>query len=250
MRVLLISDVHGNYDALKSVLESARGFDYVWVLGDLVDYGPEPHMVIDLVREIKPEVLLMGNHDYAVAYNTDCRCGQELHDLSVYTRLNISYRLLTRDQLDWLRNLKHYERVNTPLGRVFIVHGAPSNPLYGYIKPDLPVNELESLLYEPREGFTIKQKLVSADYVIVGHTHIPFSLTLKNIKVFNPGSVGQPRDGDPRASYAILNLENMEFKHYRVEYNVDNVVKKLRELNIDRLVVEKLEKILMTGRVQ
>jgi len=123
MRVLLISDVHGNYDALKSVLESARGFDYVWVLGDLVDYGPEPHMVMDSVREIKPEVLLMGNHDYAVAYNTDCRCGQELHDLSMYTRLNISYRLLTRDQLDWLRNLKHYERVDTPLGRAFIVHG-------------------------------------------------------------------------------------------------------------------------------
>ena len=101
-----------------------------------------------------------------------------------------------------------------------------------------------------QKGFTIKHKLVSADYVIVGHTHMPVSLTLKNIKVFNPGSVGQPRDGDPRASYAILNLENMVFKYYRVEYNVDNVVKKMRELNIDRLVVEKLGKILMTGRVQ
>ncbi|MCC6041942.1 MAG: metallophosphoesterase, partial [Desulfurococcaceae archaeon] len=93
MRVLIISDIHGNYDALKTVLETARGFDYIWFLGDLVDYGPEPHLVVDLVREIKPEVALMGNHDYAVAYNTDCMCAQELHDLSVYTRLNISYKL-------------------------------------------------------------------------------------------------------------------------------------------------------------
>jgi protein phosphatase len=248
LRVLIISDIHGNYDALKMVLETARGFDYIWFLGDLVDYGPEPHLVVDLVREIKPEVALMGNHDYAVAYNTDCMCAQELHDLSVYTRLNISYKLLTKDQIDWLKTLKRYERVNTPQGKIFIVHGAPSNPLYGYIKPDQPAALLESLLYEPQEGFTIKRRLVDADYVIVGHSHIPFSLTFKNIKVFNPGSIGQPRDGDPRASYAILDLETMEFKQYRVKYDVDSVVRKLMELNINPPVVEKLRSILMEGR--
>jgi|GEM_PF-3859215 hypothetical protein len=118
----------------------------------------------------------------------------------------------------------------------------------GYIKPDQSASLLESLLYEPQEGFTIKRRLVDADYVIVGHSHIPFSLTFKNIKVFNPGSVGQPRDGDPRASYAILDLETMEFKHYRVKYDVDSVVRKLMELNINPLVVEKLRIILMEGR--
>ena len=88
MRILVLSDVRGNVDALKAVVKHAGKWDYLWVLGDLVDYGPEPHIVVDMIRELKPDVIVRGNHDHAVAYNVDCRCNTATHELSVYTRLN------------------------------------------------------------------------------------------------------------------------------------------------------------------
>ncbi|MEM4003460.1 MAG: metallophosphoesterase family protein, partial [Ignisphaera sp.] len=75
MRIVIVSDVHGNTEALRAVLDSAERWDGVWFLGDFVDYGPEPHIVIDIVRTLKPDVIVMGNHDSAVAFDMDCRCG-------------------------------------------------------------------------------------------------------------------------------------------------------------------------------
>ncbi|MGB9816824.1 MAG: metallophosphoesterase family protein [Desulfurococcaceae archaeon] len=247
MRILIISDIHGNMDALRAILDNAEKYDYLWVLGDLVDYGPEPHLVIDAVREMKPDLVIMGNHDYAVAYNTDCKCAVEMHELSVYTRFNISYRLLTSSQVNWLKTLRHVAKIEDSNRRIYIVHGAPANPLYGYLKPNQPLSRIEEMLTEPSSPYSLKRKLVEADYVIVGHTHIPMKLEVKGIKVCNPGSVGQPRDGDPRASYAILDTEKGEFTVHRVKYNVERVVEKLKELKVDTAVLKKLETILMKG---
>jgi protein phosphatase len=249
LRVLIISDIHGNADALKAVLESARRFDAIWVIGDLVDYGPEPHIVVDIIRELKPEVIVMGNHDYAVAYNTDCKCHQILHDLSVYTRLNISIKLLTHEQVNWLKTLKHNVKLKLSNKCIYIVHGAPRDPLYGYLKPDLPIRDLEELLTEPASKYSLRTKLVDADHVILGHTHISFTLEVKGINVLNPGSVGQPRDGDPRASYAIFDLETYNFTHYRVKYNVERVIDKLKALKLEYNVIKRLEEIIRTGNV-
>ena len=105
MRVLVISDVHGNADALRAVLEDAGRWDDVWVLGDLVDYGPEPQVVVDMVRELRPGLVVRGNHDNAVAFGVDCLCDPKVHELSVYTRQAISARLLSREQVEWLRGL-------------------------------------------------------------------------------------------------------------------------------------------------
>jgi predicted phosphodiesterase len=169
VKILIISDIHGNSVALRTVLEDAKRWDYVWVLGDLVDYGPEPHIVIDIVRELKPDVIVMSNHDYAVAFNTDCRCDPEIHELSEYTRRNISYRLLSREQIEWLKSLPIKIEKNVNGRKIYIVHGSPRNPLYGYLKPDLSKDEI--LLQITPSIYAVKPRPVNADIVLVGHTH-------------------------------------------------------------------------------
>ena len=104
MKILVLSDVHSNKYALDTILKHARKIDYTIFLGDAVDYGPHPAEVIDILRE-NVDIWIMGNHDNAVAFNVDCKCSQELHDLSVYTRENITLKLISDDQKKFLQNL-------------------------------------------------------------------------------------------------------------------------------------------------
>lgn len=247
MNVLVISDIHGNLTALKTVLENSKGWSDVWVIGDLVDYGPEPHLVVDLIKDLKPSVIVMGNHDYAVAYNVDCKCREEVRELSVYTRMNISLKLLSREQIDWLKKLRKSADTSLAGKRVYIVHGSPSDPLYGYMKPNLPHDVLLNMLLLKQSEYSLSSKAVDADVVIAGHTHIPMKITVHNTVVFNPGSVGQPRDGDPRASYGLLNLDNFEFKVVRVKYDIDSVISKLKCLGLELRYLLWLERILRQG---
>lgn len=245
MRALIISDIHGNSDALNAVISSYSGWDYLWVLGDLVDYGPEPHVVVDIIRELRPDVVVMGNHDHAVAFNTDCRCAPELHELSEYTRSKISYRLLSRDQITWLSTIPRIYNGSYGDLRVYIVHGSPRNPLYGYLKPTLPLSELRLSLTPSITAMSPKP--VDADVVITGHTHIPMDIKVDSIRVLNPGSVGQPRDGDPRASYMVVDLNDFRVELRRIKYDVSRVISKLRSLNLDVKYVTWLERILTKG---
>jgi protein phosphatase len=247
VKVLIISDIHGNADALKTLLESVGGWDYVFVLGDLVDYGPEPHVVVDLIKGLRPDVVLMGNHDYAVAFNTDCRCAPELHELSEYTRVNISYRLLSKEQIDWLKSLPITRNLTIDNVRIYLTHGSPRNPLYGYLKPSLPESEI--LLALTPNMYAVRPQPVDTDLIVVGHTHIPMDLRIRGMRVLNPGSVGQPRDGDYRTSAAILDLRSGEFRLYRNHYDVEGVIKKLRSLGLDLKYLTWLERILINGRV-
>ncbi len=247
MRILIISDIHGNADAFKAVIEDASRWDSIWILGDLVDYGPEPHIVIDMVKELKPNVIIAGNHDYAVAYNTDCRCAPEIHELSEYTRRSISMKLLSREQINWLKTLPLHI-VNIVAGKkMFAVHGSPRNPLYGYLKPSLSKEEL--LLQLTPTLFAVKPAPIKADIVLVGHTHIPATIEVEGIRVLNPGSCGQPRDSDPRASYAIYDTENNTFTTCRVKYSIDRVIEKLKKLNLEERYFTWIADILKRGSI-
>ena len=247
MLSLLLSDIHGNADALRAVVEKVGKWDALWILGDLVDYGPEPHIVVDLVRELKPDLILMGNHDNAVAYGVDCMCAPELHDLSEYTRREVSYRLLSSEQIAWLRSLPKMAQLTAGSARVYAVHGSPRNPLYGYLKPDLPVEEI--LLALTPSPIAVKPKPVAADVVLVGHTHLQFDLGVGRTRVVNPGSVGQPRDGDPRAAYALIDLDNWSVKLGRVEYDIWKTVRKLERLSLDQQHLLRLKGVLLSGKV-
>jgi len=241
----VISDIHGNADALKAVIENCSRWDQLWVLGDLVDYGPEPHVVVDMVRELKPDVVVRGNHDHAVAYGVDCRCDPSVHELSVYTRVNISLKLLSHEQISWLKSLP-IKQVVAVHGKVFyLVHGSPLNPLYGYLRPDLSREELAANLRES----PLAKSTIRADYLIVGHTNIAFSLKADTVQILNPGSVGQPRDGDPRASYLVIDFERNEYTHYRVKYDLDKVVEKLRSLVREEKYFNWLREILYNASI-
>ena len=231
MRILVISDIHANYTALEAVLKDAGTVDETWCLGDMVGYGPDPNAVVEQVREIPNLTCILGNHDMAVigkipfeAFNGDARRTLEHHE-----------RVLTADNMDYLRILPHNLKVR---GEVSIVHGSPRDSVWEYI-----LNTLSARLNF--DHFT-------TPWCFVGHSHLQcmFQLDQKTDRVnlfpirsgdhvtmqpraiLNPGSVGQPRDRDPRAAYAIYNSEQNVWEPRRVMYNIPEVQKRIRDANL------------------
>jgi len=234
MRVLIISDIHGNSVALKAVLEHEK-YDAVWFLGDLTDYGPNPEEVLDILRDLKPEIWVTGNHDYANAFGVDCHCGEKTHELSVYTRENITMKKLSKEDRVFLRTLPLYESKLIDGKKYYFVHACPSNPLYGY-------------MFEPDEE-CMKNDLgmrIDVEMLVYGHTHFPVYATKDNYAIFNPGSVGQPRDGNSQASYGIY---DGKFTLKRIKYDVEEVVRRLKQLNLEGRYTEFLIRILRAGKV-
>ncbi len=196
MRVLIISDIHANLSALEAVLEEAGEFDAAWCLGDLVGYGPDPNECIERVRSLPNLSCIIGNHDLAAldlldpeAFNPEARAAV------LWTQ-----RAITPSSAEYLKQLP----TTIGKGNVTLVHGSPRHPVWEYLL-DAQTAGL-NFAYFPTQ------------FCIVGHTHLPNLFTLKKknraveqqiptpnaaIKlsvrtILNPGSVGQPRDRDPR----------------------------------------------------
>ncbi len=242
MRWLIISDAHGNYDALRRVLDSER-YDEVIFLGDAVDYGPQPAETLDLLREVG-SILLKGNHDAAAAHGISCMCREELRPLSEYTRANVTLKILSKEDLKFLARLP--DKAEPLLGelRTYAVHASPRDRLYGYVMPDMSDEELEEQMHEL--GLAGPRKL-DHELVLLGHTHRAMVREL-NSKIVNPGSVGQPRDGDPRASYALLEDGRLELR--RISYDVEGVISKLRGLRLEKWAEDQLVHILRNGSIE
>ena len=231
MRILVISDIHANYTALQMVLKDAGPADETWCLGDLVGYGPDPNAVVEQVRELTHLTCIMGNHDMAVvgkmaleSFNGDAR-----------RSLMWTEKVLNADNMNFLHSLPQSTKVR---GEVTMAHGSPRDPLWEYV-----LNTLTARLNF--EHF-------DTPFCFIGHSHIQcmFQLnedkdrvTLESVKVnqptilmprvlLNPGSVGQPRDRDPRAAYAIYETESRQWEARRVEYNVKEVQQRLREAGL------------------
>jgi predicted phosphodiesterase len=237
MRILIISDIHANLAALEAVLESAGEYDAVWCLGDLVGYGPNPNECIECVRSLPNLICLVGNHDKAV-----------LGDLDVNTFNNDArYALLwTRDALKpqntaYLHSLPPI----TEIGSFTLAHASPRQPVWEYI--------LNRTIASENFGY------FTTNYCLVGHTHVPVvyqesdlvgdcleflpnyesPLILNSERlIINPGSVGQPRDANPHAAYAILDLEAHTWQYRRAIYDVDRTQRQMRARNFpERLVL-------------
>jgi diadenosine tetraphosphatase ApaH/serine/threonine PP2A family protein phosphatase len=240
----VISDIHGNASALRAVLADidAAGIKRIVCLGDIVGYGPEPLECVDLVAT-RCEWSLMGNHDFGVLYEpTNFNPGAEA--AAYWTRKAFD------DEPDDARRASRYQflgrlkvrvadwRADWPRS-ILAVHGSPRRPINEYIFPDDVLNAADKL----RAIFSQVD-----DLCIVGHTHVPgvftsepdfyppdeigSGATYKFVQgekaVINVGSVGQPRDHDPRASYAVLHADRVEFR--RVEYDVDSTARKIRAI--------------------
>ncbi|THE66583.1 metallophosphoesterase [Salinadaptatus halalkaliphilus] len=219
MKIGLISDVHGNRVALEAVLADMPPVDRLCCAGDVVGYNPWPADCVDELRD-REVPTVMGNHDVATAdetafqFNGMARAGVE------HARAELS-----SEQLAWLADLPA-ERLLCD-GRLKLVHGNPDDPKR-YTTYTYPRQFSPELLGEE-------------DILVLGHTHVQCVREYDEGIVVNPGSVGQPRDGDPRASYAVLDLEAITVDTHRVEYDIAAVQKGVAEAGLPTRIGTRLE---------
>jgi len=233
MRILVISDLHANWPALEAVL-GAEPFDRLVVVGDLVSYGPHPREVVVWVRD-HATATVRGNHDDALANGRDCRCAPTSKPLAEATRA-VHRRLLQPEETQFLGSLPHTASLRAADQTFFAVHASPRDHLYRYtLTPQAPEKHIR------REVAGLR-----ADYVLLGHTHLPMIRRLGRRTVINPGSVGQPRDGDPRASYAVIEDGDVVLK--RIAYDVERTIRDLRALPLPAEIADGLVSILRDGR--
>jgi putative phosphoesterase len=198
MRLGVLSDLHANRVALDAVVEDLPPVDGLVCAGDVIGYNPWPADCVEFLRD-REVPTVMGNHDRAVATGTSFR-------FNGMARAGVEHAAdhLRDEQVRWLADLPDERRVAND--RVKLVHGHPDDP-NRYTYPDLFSSDL----------------LGDEDVLVLGHTHIQHHEMYDEGVVLNPGSVGQPRDGDPRAAYAVLDLDTMTVEEHRVEYDVATV---------------------------
>jgi putative phosphoesterase len=205
MRLGVVSDIHGNRIALEAVLDDMPSVDRLVCAGDVVGYNPWPADCVATVRE-RSVPTVMGNHDRAVAQDSAFR-----FNAMAKAGVDHARESLDDDALSWLDGLPEARTVAD--GRVKLVHGHPEDP-DRYTYPEE---------FSPR-------MLGDEALLVTGHTHVQDHRVFDEGVVMNPGSVGQPRDGDPRAGYAVVNLSEEQgddavtVEERRVEYDIDAVI--------------------------
>ncbi len=242
MRCLVISDIHANLAAFEAVLQDAGDFDMIWCLGDMVGYGPDPNECVARLRKTR-HICLAGNHDWAVLGKLDLRgFNADARKANEWTQ-----RVINAAARSYLQGLppQRVEQENYTLA-----HGSPRQPIWEYILDSLAA-ELNFLAF-------------STTVCFVGHTHIPLLFhaptQLDNNHlcetylphygepvnlaegrwIINPGSVGQPRDGNPNSAYGILDLEANTFEHRRVKYDVAATQERMRKEQLPARLIERL----------
>jgi len=239
MKALVISDIHGNRTALEAVLDAAGDVDTVWCLGDIIGYGPDPNDCISIIRDLPNLICLRGNHDSAVI------------GLTEKGKFNFSAQKVlewTTDQLNpvhrqYLQSLSPQAEVDG----VTLVHGSPRDPVWEYIMD----------VYTATSNFDY----FNTPICIVGHSHLPVLYYLKNGKdlagvtfvypgdttkltekcIVNPGSVGQPRDHDPRAAFTIYDTEEKTWTQHRVPYEIAEVQDRMTRAGLPSEYIQRLD---------
>lgn len=238
MRVLVISDVHANITALEAVLDAARPFQALWCLGDTVGYGPDPNECVELVRSFPNLTCLIGNHDQAaLGVIPLARFNSDAQESAAWTR-----GALNPENIAYLESLPS-KIVMDPFT---LAHGSPRQPIWEYIlDPQAAARNLDDLRTE---------------YCLVGHSHLPLifhrasnngpvtptavkwdeAMRLVPSMILNPGSVGQPRDLDPRAAYAILDTDGLTWEARRAEYDIPQVQGRIMKAGLPPRLAQRL----------
>ena len=239
MRYAILGDIHSNLAAFTAVLEDLEkrgGFDKIWCLGDVVGYGPEPHECIELLKQFN-HLCVAGNHDWAAIGNIDTN---DFNEDAALANNWTSNQLIPSDK-DYIKSLE----LIVVEGDFTLVHGSPREPIWEYL---ISTNIAQDNL-----------KFFETRICLVGHSHIPLVFDIfgdkadlqelgdevsitgdKHRLILNPGSVGQPRDSDPRASYAIYNSESKAIYHYRVDYDIKATQGKMTELGLPEFLIQRL----------
>jgi predicted phosphodiesterase len=244
MRILIVSDIHANLVALETVLSHAGSFDQLWCLGDTIGYGPRPNECAARINELATYAI-SGNHDLACIgkidledFNPDARTANEWNG-----------KQLTPENLNWLRSLDtQIERL--PSDPLFaMAHGSPREPVWEYL---LTIEQALANFADPHFRTRV---------CLIGHSHIPICFrndyesgcqrsfpengTVIEFNhdarfIINPGSVGQPRNQDPRAAYAMLDTEGGIIKFHRVEYDFTTTQHQMREVGLPIALIRRL----------
>lgn len=237
MRYAILGDIHGNLSAFEAVLadiEAQGGAEEIWCLGDVVGYGPDPRGCIALLRQHE-HVCVAGNHDWAAIGKVDIEdFNPEAARACLWTG-----EQLTEDDVTYLENLP----LKLTRGDFTIVHGSPREPTWEYV--------VSTASARANFGY------FDTTYCLVGHSHVPLVFELdgedchvselpavlalgRNRLIVNPGGVGQPRDGDPRAAYAIYDEGQGVVYHYRVAYDIEATQRRMMEQGLPRFLVTRL----------
>lgn len=213
MQLGILSDIHANKPALEAVLNDLDddNIDTLYCAGDIVGYYTWPNEVIDLLQE-RTCTAVKGNHDAAIK-ETPMKFNSVARQAIEWTR-----GILTEENKSFLADLPLQVREDVGGKDFYMVHGSPRRPLEEYVNSSSIGRSFIDTCFE-----------TPPDVCIMGHTHHPYSCTVEDTLFLNPGSVGQARDGDSRASYAVLDLEQIEVHHQRVEYDIDTVATAVQE---------------------
>jgi diadenosine tetraphosphatase ApaH/serine/threonine PP2A family protein phosphatase len=239
VKILIMSDIHGNKVALEAVLAEAGPVDEIWSLGDVVGYGPEPGWCVDRIAELGVSPSLSGNHDLAATGGID------ISAFNVVAQVATAWTSaqLTQDQHRYLESLPSL----TVVQGITLVHGSPRAPVWEYIGD--------------AHTASLNFKLLATDICFAGHTHVAaiserryghpqathvqwepdlrVSLADRRL-ILNPGSVGQPRDGDPRASYAMYDPDEGHVTLHRTPYDIEAVQHHMREVGLPSFLADRL----------
>ena len=230
MKIVIISDIHGNLAALDALPE--QDYDALWCIGDLVDYGPRPHEVVQRIRE-RAAVCVRGNHDNAAGFSVDPNCSPLYKHLAAET-LRYTQQVCTDVDLLYLRSLPLHCEITTGGTRFYLVHAMPADPLFGYCPED-------------SELWLEQVRTIDADVLVVGHTHTPFLRVEGGTSILNPGSLGQPKTGRPQACYAVWEDGKISRKEY--EYPIDETIRGIRGMPLEPQDQESLIAVLQTGNL-
>jgi diadenosine tetraphosphatase ApaH/serine/threonine PP2A family protein phosphatase len=239
MKYLIIADIHSNIEAFEAVLEDAQnhgGFGHTWCLGDVVGYGPDPAACIKLLKRLDP-VCVCGNHDLAAVGKIDI--GDFSSEAARANRWTA--RQLCDAEREFLLGLPEMLVKDD----FTLVHGSPRQPIWEYI----------AHVFTATENF----KHFDTRFCLAGHTHVPFVFAEDgreisqgllqdgdllmlgdNRLIINPGGVGQPRDGDPRASYAVYDSEEIVIHNYRVSYDIGATQEKMEQAGLPAALVSRI----------
>jgi len=239
MKTLVISDIHANLTALEAVIEDAGDFDATWCLGDTIGYGPDPNECITRIRLLPNLTCLLGNHDAAVIEEID------ISSFNLEARISVGWTqsVISETSLKFLKSLP----ATTLVEGQTLAHGSPRHPIWEYLLDGRSVSENFEFFDTP--------------YCFVGHTHLPViyqldgqhlipaqivpepfePIQLQPRAIINPGSVGQPRDRNPFASFVIFDTETHVLENRRARYDVEAVQSRMRFANLPQRHINRLE---------
>ena len=227
MKIAIIADIHSNLEAFEAVLKDIKSkeIDKIICLGDIVGYGSSPNECIELIKKNGIQSI-QGNHDL----NAVTLEKLEWFNENARESLKWTNKVLTEENKKFLKELPETLEVKDQKNRLLAVHGSPKDHLYEYLEPTTDEDKIKDMLEDQK-----------ADVIACGHTHMP-DVKKFELKLFlNPGSVGQPRNNNSKAHYAILDLSNINFVTLeQVEYDIDTAAKKIIQAGLPRFLADRL----------